>query len=183
MTDHAPRRFSDTYRLDDIRPTDEHPVTASVLVAGKPRLLGLVGHMTLVVVRQLNPIWCLGSCDYKTIARKRRYCYGSITFSALDEDLFATLFSHTDLQQFGIAPIDRCIGAENLSYGSRAHDPTGLYWRQHAPMQIEYTTPTGHTARVVDLFLGHPAEPDTPVTTYDYLADAWASDPILKEHA
>ena len=61
-------------------------------------LIGSLTSLTFSIVREVNPIWTMGSPDYRAVARGKRSVSGTLTFAVLDRDpLVRDIF---DLSQY-----------------------------------------------------------------------------------
>lgn len=52
----------------------------------KQKVIGTLSSITVSVVREVNPLWSMGSPDYRAISKGKRSISGTMTFVVLDRD-------------------------------------------------------------------------------------------------
>lgn len=88
----------------------------------KQKLIGTLSAITVSVVREVNPLWSMGSSDFRAVARGKRSVSGTLTFTVFDRDpLVRDLFDVSDFQQmnreYATAAASTNVEANNLLAG------------------------------------------------------------------
>lgn len=52
----------------------------------KQKLIGTLSSITVSVVREVNPLWSMGSSDFRAVAKGKRSVSGTLVFTVFDKD-------------------------------------------------------------------------------------------------